>query len=1581
MAKRKKKLNKKLVIALSAVTVLLLVAVGAGLYKYRNVLIPKDPAPYAKAGLEALEKKDYKLAAQELGIAANAAGGKDANAKKIKAKYYYDLGRVYLEWFKNGKELSESQRRDCWRSCLGSMRQATTLDRTYLDPHETLYSLYWQMTYARVQQSRAEVDWMPFIEATGALINIVPDKHEAYYRRGMAWSNIGERTADTEAWKKGLADFRKAIELDTDNVDYWRAWLVLLRWAEPRDATVDLDAGFTEAFEANPNSAALRILYASYLRRKDRSDEAEEQLREAIKCEPNSPRGRIAMANFLSRSEQYDAALKELVKAERNVFKALTNADGDPKAKRTALKALVDPEAKRAVRKALAEAEAKRDAIKAVAEARDVLKALAEAEDALKALPEVYLQRSRIHRVGKKIGDAVKVLQDGVAALEPKLSAAAAIQPASLETRALTEQMNRLNFALADAALDHRRTITDKEQQVAMAVLAKACFDKLDNLPANSPHRAKLAGRLDVIRGDHQGAIRNLELAYEAFGLADLQIPALLIGLYNSNSVNMPGKAEKLLISLQNAPRLQDSIDVMLALARLKIRYQDYDAADNYVNRALRTDAQHKAALQLKSELQLLTGKDASTLQVGALSTAGIKALMGQADSKWAEGQQKEALAMLVNLRKAMPKELLLAERAINMHLLLGDKDSAKAIVTEMLTTYPDNDNLKFQAQLLDKTPDERFAMQLARIDEKITDPFVRAWAKARTASRAGKGELHSKFLAEAIALKPDNPGIIAIQFRTALYNKNWAAALAAVQRVEKTDELRGKAMHAELLVRQGRHAEAIEVLVPLRKSNPDSKFILRTLGECYLATKKIDLAEDVFGVLESNDPGDVTALIGLAIVSQQQGRLGDNEEYVIRAHRRPAGRKHPYISSRYLEIRESKATGDEITEIIKRREELHKIGTRDPNYLNNLARLARLCEYRTRDLTRAEELYREAYEKTGRSQQWGRTLAFFYARNGESAKGEAVLKAGISEARIASTRIAWHVMHGEFLTMYDPNQALRAYNQASSIDPKNPLPFKAKAALYAKVGRWPQAIEHMVAYVAKRGEDIRGRKTLIQYRINGRQYDQAEKELEALLSRNPTDAQALLLKAVMLRLRGSPAKAIIVATQAIEKHPEFSAARSVRARAYLVMGELEMAKNDLEAARTLSKTPQVSMELADVYARLGREEDAILVLKSIVAEYQTYEAALYKLIGAYLQEKDWPGAESRIADAHRLFPRQATFWIVEAGMWQKRDQDAKAVVALEKAFELGKESIPVVRVYLQGLLKAGAYDKALTVADTYRSKPLWSVWINAVIGRIMVAKKQDSKANDLFLKSVENARPDELPFVVSQIREAYGPKVAIERMVAWSKQRPADWYVKVLVGDLCSAAVADPEGKLTAAERSQYLKLAIDSYVVAVGKTKKPEDVAMLSIRLGKAYYDIGKPQEAEKAYIKCLEIVPSNSAALNNLAYLYVDDLNVPEKALPYVRKVIRLRPQDPNVLDTYGWVLARLKRYAEAKKYLQRSIERDPLLAACRYHLGWVFEQTKDTTQALKHYRLGIELVRTKPHLPLYKRFQDALKRLGA
>ncbi|MBT3199986.1 MAG: tetratricopeptide repeat protein [Phycisphaerales bacterium] len=1470
----------------------------------------KDHAAHALAGLTAINARDYKLAVKELTLAFRGIDGQNPDNRPIQAKYAHDLGKTYLEWFKSDDNITQAKKRECLMQCLAFMRQAAVLDRTYIAPRQTLYDIYWQMAYGQLAQRRPGIDWSGFIEHANALLELDPKNAVAWYRLGVAWSNHAEQTVNLQAARKGLDNFRKAIALDSDNIGYWGAWLTLLKWTEARDTKVDVPAGFAEAFKANPKSAALRIMYASYLRQTERSDEAREQLMAAIQCEPKNASGQLAMASFLAQNNRCDEALKHLQAAEA-----------------------IDP-----------------------------------------THAAIYLQRSRIHRINNNLELAVKSLQAGVVKLAPKLKASAATQPKSRETRAILEKMNNLNFSLANAALDRRRLLKDQKQRAEMTSIARQCLKKLDNLPHNSPHQAKLAGRLAMVDGDRQAAIRYLEHAFKAFRLADLQTPALLITLYDQ--AGMPGKSEKMLLMLQKSPKLEGSVEILLGLARLKIRYKNYEGAENYINRALRTDPKNKTALQLKNAVEILMGKTASPDQAGAISKPGVKAIVEQIDAKWASGQQKEAIELLASMRKALPKDLLLAERDINMHMLQKDPGGAKAIIQQMLTEYPDNENLKFQASLIGKTPEKRLEMQLARIDASDTNPLARAMAKVRVAARAGKKDMTSKFLAEAIALKPDDPNITAMQFRIAMEAKDWATALSVVKRVEKADETRSKLMRSHWLTGQKKYDETIELLAPMRKDHPNSKLILRTLGECYLQTKAFELAEDVFGVMESNDPSDATALIGLAMVAQQQGRMDDNKKYVMRAYRTPHGRKHSYINRRYLEILESNTTGDEIKTIIQRREVLLK---RNANDLDNLHRLARLYEYRTRDIKRAEELYHDAYEKTGRSLQWGRALAFFYVRTGQTAKGEAVLTSGARGAKSKTEKIDWITTHADMLSTYNPKLAIQAYNYATKLDPKNPTPYRPKAALFAKSKNWPAAIQELSTYVALRTEDIKARKTLIQYRLNARQYDQAEKELETILSKNPTDAQGLILNAILVRMTGRPARSIAIATEAIERYPKFAGALSVRARAYVTIGELELAAADLERADELSNTPQYAMELAGLYMRLGRENDAIALWKSIVSKHKNHQEALFKLIEAYLTRQDWNNAESSLTTAQKQFPKTTAYRLMEAKMWDTRKQETKALDALKAAVEINAASPQIARAYLLGLVKAKQYDKAIDVANSYRNQSSWNPWITAIRARVLVAKKQGDKADKLFLSAVGIAQPRDLAFIVSQIQEAYGPKIAIDRMIAQTKEKPSDWYLKVLLGDLCSMTLNDHNAKLTDTERTRYLKLAEESFKTALENVRKPAEIAMLQNRLGKVYYDAGKFRQAEKAYLKCLETTPNDNAAINNLAYMYVSELNEPEKALPYAQKIIRLRPQDPNVLDTYGWMMAKLKRYREAQKYLQRAIELDPKLTAARYHLGWVFEQTRQPSQAIKQYRMGLKIIGTNTHLPTYKLLKDSLKRL--
>ena len=61
----------------------------------------------------------------------------------------------------------------------------------------------------------------------------------------------------------------------------------------------------------------------------------------------------------------------------------------------------------------------------------------------------------------------------------------------------------------------------------------------------------------------------------------------------------------------------------------------------------------------------------------------------------------------------------------------------------------------------------------------------------------------------------------------------------------------------------------------------------------------------------------------------------------------------------------------------------------------------------------------------------------------------------------------------------------------------------------------------------------------------------------------------------------------------------------------------------------------------------------------------------------------------------------------------------------------------------------------------------------------------------------------------------------------------------------------------------------------------------------------------------------------ALNNLAYLYTNTLNQPQKAKPLIERALRQRPGDMNLLDTYAWTLAKLGKNEQALEYLRKVV----------------------------------------------------------
>jgi tetratricopeptide (TPR) repeat protein len=71
-------------------------------------------------------------------------------------------------------------------------------------------------------------------------------------------------------------------------------------------------------------------------------------------------------------------------------------------------------------------------------------------------------------------------------------------------------------------------------------------------------------------------------------------------------------------------------------------------------------------------------------------------------------------------------------------------------------------------------------------------------------------------------------------------------------------------------------------------------------------------------------------------------------------------------------------------------------------------------------------------------------------------------------------------------------------------------------------------------------------------------------------------------------------------------------------------------------------------------------------------------------------------------------------------------------------------------------------------------------------------------------------------------------------------------------------------------------------------------------------------------------LKLDPQNAHAMNALGYTLADRTDRHQEAYALIKQALELRPDDPFILDSMGWVQYRLGNSAEAIRYLRRALE---------------------------------------------------------
>lgn len=134
---------------------------------------------------------------------------------------------------------------------------------------------------------------------------------------------------------------------------------------------------------------------------------------------------------------------------------------------------------------------------------------------------------------------------------------------------------------------------------------------------------------------------------------------------------------------------------------------------------------------------------------------------------------------------------------------------------------------------------------------------------------------------------------------------------------------------------------------------------------------------------------------------------------------------------------------------------------------------------------------------------------------------------------------------------------------------------------------------------------------------------------------------------------------------------------------------------------------------------------------------------------------------------------------------------------------------------------------------------------------------------------------------------------------------------------------------------------------VLSSALLEMPEEKDLLYTRALIAEH-LGKIDVLETDLKKILLKDPNNAEALNALGYTLLNNPSRYKDAEKLLQKAIKLQPNEPAIMDSFGWLQFRLGNYSQAVKYLQAAYEKlnSGEIAAHLCEVFWVMGQKNDS-----------------------------------
>lgn len=479
----------------------------------------------------------------------------------------------------------------------------------------------------------------------------------------------------------------------------------------------------------------------------------------------------------------------------------------------------------------------------------------------------------------------------------------------------------------------------------------------------------------------------------------------------------------------------------------------------------------------------------------------------------------------------------------------------------------------------------------------------------------------------------------------------------------------------------------------------------------------------------------------------------------------------------------------------------------------------------------------------------------------------------------------AHNILGSAYLAKGEYDEGMVELERATEIDPNLTDAHLKRGLFHLAKGDGAQGEADLIKAVDAAPEILNSRLMLVTHYLRQKNYAAAIESLKEGMDGSATDALLNNYLAAAYFSQKKPQQAVAALNFAKQVNPDYLTPYFNLASYYAAESKYDDAIAEYRSivARD-NKNIKALLGLAAIFSVQGDDAEVVQLYKQLEA---TGTAQGFVATVAYhLKQNELGEALDTVKRGLALFPADASLLEIEGGIHRQAGRVAEAESAYIKLSGIDAErgNRLLIALYLQAkqLAKATELVESSLESDPHQDYPY------LLSASFSMAQKNINDAENVLLKGIQ----------------------VVENSLRLKMQL---------------ASVYEKSDDLLRAE-SLYRQ------IIQTSPRFSPAYTA-----LGFLKEETGDKGQALELYRNALKYDSKNIAALNNAAYLLVDNFGQAKESLDLALAAYRLKPSEPRIMDTLGYVLLQNNRPEDALNLLEKASELLPSISAIKLHLA--------------------------------------------